>query len=47
MYITFDYIMEILSNGSRVKVLEQVELVEEVKTALLNAYQQYSEELKI
>jgi hypothetical protein len=39
--------MEILSNGSRVKVLEQVELVEEVKTALLNAYQQYSEELKI
>jgi predicted DNA-binding transcriptional regulator YafY len=46
LYITFDFIMEILSYGSRVKVLEPVELVEEVKTALLNAYQLYSGELK-
>jgi len=46
LYITFDFIMEILSYGSRVKVLEPVELVEEVKNAMLNAYQQYAEELK-
>jgi len=46
LYITFDFIMEILSYGSRVKVLEPAGLVEEVKTALLNAYQQYSKRLK-
>jgi predicted DNA-binding transcriptional regulator YafY len=43
LYNTFDFIMEILSYGSRVKVLEPAGLAEEVKMALLNAYQQYSE----
>jgi predicted DNA-binding transcriptional regulator YafY len=46
LYITFDFIMEILSYSSRAKVLEPAGLVEEVKMALLNAYQLYSGELK-
>jgi predicted DNA-binding transcriptional regulator YafY len=36
-----DFIMELLSHGDSLKVLEPKSLVDEIRAAHLNAYQQY------
>ena len=42
--ITFDFVMELLSNGNRMKVLQPQALIEKLKTAHLEAYNQYKNE---
>lgn len=41
IFITEDFIMELLSHGNRVKVLEPKTLANELKTKLLESYQRY------
>jgi hypothetical protein len=41
LYITFDFIMELLSYGERMKVLKPASLVKEVKAAHQKAFEQY------
>jgi hypothetical protein len=44
LYITFDFVMEILSYGSDVKVIQPSHLVQEVVITLKKALNQYSPE---
>ena len=41
IFITEDFIMELLSHGNRVKVLEPKSLANEIKTILFESYKQY------
>jgi predicted DNA-binding transcriptional regulator YafY len=41
VYITTDFIMELLSHGENVKVLKPESLANEIKTTLKKAYSQY------
>jgi predicted DNA-binding transcriptional regulator YafY len=41
LFITEDFIMELLSHGNRIKVLQPKSLVDEMKTILFDAYKQY------
>lgn len=42
LYITEDFIMEVLSHGARVKVLEPQELIDEVKNSLMESMKHYA-----
>ena len=42
--ITFDFEMELLSYGNRMKVLQPLSLIDKLKTAHLEAYNQYNDE---
>ena len=46
MCVTFDFIQELLSFGSQVKVLEPQSLIDEIKTAYKDALKQYEETVK-
>ena len=41
LFITHDFIMEILSYGDTVKVIQPVSLIEEIKKVYENALKQY------
>lgn len=41
VYLTYDFLMEVLSYGENVKVIEPVSLIESLKTNYLNALNQY------
>jgi predicted DNA-binding transcriptional regulator YafY len=41
IFITFDFVQEILSFGDSIKVLQPQELIEDLKTIYKNALKQY------
>jgi len=41
VFLTHDFLMEVLSYGENVKIIQPVSLIEEVKETLNNALKQY------